>query len=77
MLISIIVQDISSVVSTEEFRDQLEGVAQKCSADYLVLPEISGVGDTSKLENAPFENVLAEVDRTSSDLEGFSHLLCL
>lgn len=70
-------QDISAVVSAEEFRDQLEGVARKCSADYHVLPEVPSVGDTSKLEDAPFENILAEVDRTSSDLEGISLSLYL
>lgn len=63
-------QDISAVVSTEEFRGQLEGVAQKCSAHYHVHPEVSSVGDTSPLENAPVEIMLAEVDRISSDLEG-------
>ncbi|KAG0601631.1 hypothetical protein M758_11G127500 [Ceratodon purpureus] len=69
--------DISAVVSAEEFRDSLEGVARKCSADYHVLPEVSSVGDTSKLEDAPFENILAEVDRTSSDLEGNKPALIL
>lgn len=70
-------QDISAVVSTEEFQNRLEGVAKKCSADYRVLPAVSSVDDDPKLENVPLDDILAEVDKTSSALEGTSLLLCL
>jgi len=70
-------QDISAAVSTEEFQDQLEGVAKKCSADYHVLPAVSSVEDDPKLEDVSFEDILADVDKTSSTLEGMSILQCL
>lgn len=63
-------QDISVVLSTEEFQDQLKGVAKKCSADYHVLPPVASAEDNPKLENVPFEDILAEVGKTSSALEG-------
>ncbi|XP_073397026.1 malonate--CoA ligase isoform X2 [Physcomitrium patens] len=69
--------DVSAVASTEEFRDQLEGVAKKCSADYLVLPEVSCVGDTSQQENLTFEDMLAEIDKASSELEGANPALII
>jgi malonyl-CoA/methylmalonyl-CoA synthetase len=62
--------DISVVLSTEEFQDQLKGVAKKCSADYHVLPAVASAEDDSTLENVPFEDILAEVKKTSSALEG-------
>lgn len=65
-------QDISVVLSTEEFQDQLKGVAKKCSADYHVLPAVTSAEDDPKLENVPFEDILAEVKKTSSALEGMS-----
>lgn len=70
-------QDISAVLSTKDFQDQLEGVAKKCSADYHVLPAVSSVEDDPKLENVPFEDILAEVEKTSSALEGVCILLSL
>ena len=63
-------QDISAVVSTEEFQAQLEGVAKICSAEYHVLPAVSNVEDDPNLENVPLEDILAEVDKASSTLEG-------
>lgn len=67
-------QDISIVVSTEEFRDQVEKVATTCSATYFVPPSVSSIGSASEEDGAedivPFENILSEVKSISTDLEG-------
>lgn len=52
-------------------------MAKKCSADYLVLPEVSCVGDTSQQENLTFEDMLAEIDKASSELEGANPALII
>jgi hypothetical protein len=67
-------QDISIVVSTEDFRDNVEKVAKTCSASYFVLPSVSSIGSGSEEDRAEdivlFENILSKVKSISSDLEG-------
>lgn len=67
-------QDISIVVSTEDFRDNVEKVAKTCSATYFVLPSVSSIGSGSEEDRAedivPFENILSKVKSISSNLEG-------
>lgn len=67
-------QDISIVVSTEDFRDHVEKVATTCSARYFVLPSVSSIGSGLEEDRSedivPFENILSEVKSISSDLEG-------
>ena len=59
-------------MSTEEYREVLEGVAQKCSTDYLLLPAVPSIGNSLEedVKTTPFEIILAEVESVSASLEG-------
>ncbi|CAM6018214.1 unnamed protein product [Sphagnum balticum] len=73
--------DISLVISTEEHRDLLQGVAQKCSVRYYPLPSVPSLGNSSEGEEAndsvSFGNIVAEVKRISSAVEGENPALIL
>ncbi|CAK9194397.1 unnamed protein product [Sphagnum jensenii] len=73
--------DISLVISTEEHRDLLQGVAQKCSVRYYPLPSVPSLGNSSEGEEVKdsvlFGNIVAEVKRISSAVEGENPALIL
>ncbi|CAK9252124.1 unnamed protein product [Sphagnum jensenii] len=73
--------DISLVISTEEHRDLLQGVAQKCSVRYYPLPSVPSLSNSSEGEavkdSVSFGNIVAEVKRISSAVEGENPALIL
>lgn len=50
----------------------LEGVAKKCSTDYLLLPAVPSIGNSLEegVETTPLEVILSEVESVSAALEG-------